>query len=90
SSMTGSFPSGRVDLIGDEDFTDEDGDIGMGDPTGVSVSLGDEVFSGGKKSRELNIGDSDNTGDGGKIVSGAIRACDGIGNSLSVASYAFI
>ncbi|GJW12195.1 hypothetical protein Tco_1578022 [Tanacetum coccineum] len=32
-----------------------------------------------------NIGDSDNTGDGGKIVGGAIGA---YGNSLSVASYA--
>ncbi|GKA04415.1 hypothetical protein Tco_0677196, partial [Tanacetum coccineum] len=45
-----------VDLTGDEDPTDKDGDIG------VSVSLGDEIFSEGKKSRESNIGDSDNTG----------------------------
>ncbi|GJR07915.1 hypothetical protein Tco_0790567 [Tanacetum coccineum] len=31
------------------DPTDEDGDIGMGDSTGVSASLGGEIFSGGKK-----------------------------------------
>ncbi|GJY94624.1 hypothetical protein Tco_0510985 [Tanacetum coccineum] len=36
---TGSLPSGRVDLTGDENLTDEDGDDGMGDPTGGSVSL---------------------------------------------------
>ncbi|GJT26508.1 hypothetical protein Tco_0906783 [Tanacetum coccineum] len=41
---------------------------GMGDLTGVSVSLGGEIFSGGKKCQKSNIGDSDNTGDGGKIV----------------------
>ncbi|GJW33438.1 hypothetical protein Tco_0053470 [Tanacetum coccineum] len=41
---------GVVDLIGDEDPTDEDGDIG------VSMSLGDEIFSEEKKSRESNIG----------------------------------
>ncbi|GJS67485.1 hypothetical protein Tco_0682049 [Tanacetum coccineum] len=39
----------RVDLNGDEDLTDEDRDIGMGDSTGVSASLGGEIFSGGKK-----------------------------------------
>ncbi|GKB79498.1 hypothetical protein Tco_0946393 [Tanacetum coccineum] len=55
-----------VDLTGDEDPTDEDGDIG------VSVSLGDEIFSEGKESRESNIGDSDNTGDGGKTAGRAI------------------
>nr|GFA21565.1 hypothetical protein [Tanacetum cinerariifolium] len=65
--------SGDVfDLIGDVDPTDEDGDIGMSDSTGVSASLGGEIFSGGKKCQESNIGDSDNTGDGGKIVGGAI------------------
>ncbi|GKD93372.1 hypothetical protein Tco_1373209, partial [Tanacetum coccineum] len=37
---------------GDEDPTDEDGDIGMGDSIGVSVSLGDEISSEGKKSHE--------------------------------------
>ncbi|GJV79826.1 hypothetical protein Tco_1515696 [Tanacetum coccineum] len=57
---------GVVDLTGDEDPTDEDGDIG------VSVSLGDEIFLEGKKSQESNIGDSDNTGDGGKIAGRAI------------------
>ncbi|GJY15722.1 hypothetical protein Tco_0386144 [Tanacetum coccineum] len=39
-SGTGSLFSGRVDLTGDEDPTDEDGDNEMGDPTGGSVSLG--------------------------------------------------
>nr|GFA27553.1 hypothetical protein [Tanacetum cinerariifolium] len=58
------------DLIGDVDPTDEDGDIGMGDSTGVSASLDGEIFSGGKKCWESNIGDSDNTGDGRKIVAG--------------------
>ncbi|GJW74951.1 hypothetical protein Tco_0134321 [Tanacetum coccineum] len=55
-----------VDLIGDEDSTDEDGDIG------VLVSLGDEIFSEGKKSRESNIGDSDNIRNGGKTAGRAI------------------
>ncbi|GJV93920.1 hypothetical protein Tco_1541733 [Tanacetum coccineum] len=50
------------DLTGDEDPTDKDGDIG------VSVSLGDEIFSEGNESRESNTGDSDNTGDGGKTT----------------------
>ncbi|GJZ65320.1 pentatricopeptide repeat-containing protein [Tanacetum coccineum] len=40
-------------LICDEDLTDEDGDIGMGDSTSVLTYLGGEVFSGGKKSWEL-------------------------------------
>ncbi|GJU71484.1 retrovirus-related pol polyprotein from transposon TNT 1-94 [Tanacetum coccineum] len=48
SSGTGSLPSGRVDLTGDEDPTDEDGDTRMGDSTGVSVSLVGEISSGGK------------------------------------------
>ncbi|GKA21593.1 putative reverse transcriptase domain-containing protein [Tanacetum coccineum] len=52
---------------------------GMGDLTRVLVSLGGEIFSGGKKCRKSNISDSDNTGDGGKIVGGAIGACGGIG-----------
>ncbi|GKB43164.1 hypothetical protein Tco_0888106, partial [Tanacetum coccineum] len=73
SSRTGSLPSGRVDLTGDEDPTDEDGDIGMGDSTGVSVSLGGGISLRGKKSRESNNGDSDNTGDGGTIVGGGIN-----------------
>ncbi|GJX87026.1 hypothetical protein Tco_0337800 [Tanacetum coccineum] len=41
-----------VDLTGDEDLTDEDRDIGMSDSTGVSSSLGGEIFLGGKKSWE--------------------------------------
>nr|GEY51246.1 hypothetical protein [Tanacetum cinerariifolium] len=48
-----------VDLTGDEDPTDEDEDIGMGDLIGVSVSLGGESFSDEKKSQESNIGDSE-------------------------------
>nr|GFA07997.1 hypothetical protein [Tanacetum cinerariifolium] len=43
-----------VDLIGNEDPTDEDGD------TEVSMSLG-EISSKGKKSWESDIGDCDNT-----------------------------
>nr|GEY20717.1 hypothetical protein [Tanacetum cinerariifolium] len=35
--------SGVVDLTGDEDPSDEDGGIGMGDSTGVSVSLGEKT-----------------------------------------------
>ncbi|GJU03687.1 hypothetical protein Tco_1114025 [Tanacetum coccineum] len=49
---------GVVDLTGDEDLTDEDGDTRMGDSIGVLVSLGDEISSRGKKSRESNIGGS--------------------------------
>ncbi|GJR08241.1 putative ribonuclease H-like domain-containing protein [Tanacetum coccineum] len=45
SSGTGSLPSGRVDLTGDENPTDEDEDIEIGDSTEVSVSFGDEIFS---------------------------------------------
>ncbi|GKA70252.1 hypothetical protein Tco_0776316 [Tanacetum coccineum] len=63
---------GVIDLTGDDDPTDKDGDVGMGDLTGVLVSLGDEISSGGKKSQESNIGDSDNTRDGGKTASRAI------------------
>ncbi|GJR77209.1 retrovirus-related pol polyprotein from transposon TNT 1-94 [Tanacetum coccineum] len=47
-----SLPSGRVDLTGDEDPIDEGGDTGIGDSTGVLVSLGGEISSGGKKSQE--------------------------------------
>ncbi|GKD35558.1 hypothetical protein Tco_1251067 [Tanacetum coccineum] len=54
-----------VDLTGDQDLIDEHGDIGMGDSTGVSMSLGGEISLGGKKSRESNIG-------GGKIAGRAI------------------
>nr|GEV99883.1 hypothetical protein [Tanacetum cinerariifolium] len=59
----------------DVDPTDEDGDIRMGDSTGVSASLDGEIFSGGKKCQESNIGDSDNTADRGKIVAGI---CDSL------------
>ncbi|GJS56215.1 hypothetical protein Tco_0629577 [Tanacetum coccineum] len=72
SSRTGSLPNGHVDLTGDEDPTDEDGDIGMGDSTGVLMSLGGEISSRGKKSWESNIGDSDNIGDGDTTVGRAI------------------
>nr|GFC05030.1 reverse transcriptase domain-containing protein [Tanacetum cinerariifolium] len=54
-----------VDLTGDEDPTNEDGDTGMGDLTRFLVSLGGDIFSGEKKSQESNIGGSDNTGDRG-------------------------
>ncbi|GJV07549.1 hypothetical protein Tco_1345205 [Tanacetum coccineum] len=64
--QTSKSSSGVVDLTGDEDPTDEDGDIG------VSVSLGDEIFLEEKKSQESNIGDSDNTRDGGKTAGRAI------------------
>nr|GFB58784.1 hypothetical protein [Tanacetum cinerariifolium] len=74
--LEGNSGGDVFDLIGDVDPTDEDGDIGMGDSTGVSASLDGEIFSGGKKCRESNIGDSDNTRDGGKIVVG-------IGDSLA-------
>nr|GEY87761.1 hypothetical protein [Tanacetum cinerariifolium] len=53
------------DLIGDEDPTNEDGD------TEVSVSLG-KISPEGKKSWESDIGDCDNTRDGGKTASRAI------------------
>nr|GEW65089.1 hypothetical protein [Tanacetum cinerariifolium] len=72
-----------MDLTGDEDPTDEDGDTRMDDSIGVSTSLGGEISSGGKKSHESN---SDHTG--GTTVGEAIGACSGgICNSL-VASYA--
>ncbi|GKB42416.1 hypothetical protein Tco_0887358 [Tanacetum coccineum] len=61
-----------VDLTGDEDPTDEDGDIGIGDPTRVSVPLGGEISLEGKESQESNIGNSDNTRDGGKTAGRAI------------------
>ncbi|GKD46553.1 hypothetical protein Tco_1271198, partial [Tanacetum coccineum] len=60
------------DLTSDEDPTDEDGDIRIGDSTGVSVSLGGGISLGGKKSRESNISGSDNTGDGGTPIGGGI------------------
>ncbi|GJX39857.1 hypothetical protein Tco_0253160 [Tanacetum coccineum] len=44
------FP--MVMLTGDEDLTDEDGDIEMGDSIEVLVFLSGEIPSGGKKSQE--------------------------------------
>nr|GEU77610.1 reverse transcriptase domain-containing protein [Tanacetum cinerariifolium] len=78
------------DLIGDVDPTDEDGDIGMGDSTGVLASLDGKIFLGEKKCQESNIGDSDNSGDGCKIVGGAIGACSGIDGLLATTLYACI
>nr|GFA11996.1 hypothetical protein [Tanacetum cinerariifolium]GFA56595.1 hypothetical protein [Tanacetum cinerariifolium] len=76
---------GVIDLIGDEDPTDEDGDTEMDDSTGISASLGGEISSGGRKFWQSN---NDNTG--GITVGEAIGACSGgIGNSL-VASYAYM
>ncbi|GKA88091.1 hypothetical protein Tco_0809855 [Tanacetum coccineum] len=63
-----------VELTGDEDPTDEDGDTGMGDSIGVLVSLGGEISSGGKKSQESNISGSDITGDRSKTAGRAIIA----------------
>nr|GFB32929.1 hypothetical protein [Tanacetum cinerariifolium] len=60
------------DLTGDEDHIDEDGDTGVGDSE-VLMSLG-EISLGGRKSRESNIGDSNNTGDGGERDSVAKRS----------------
>ncbi|GKF65445.1 hypothetical protein Tco_0191962, partial [Tanacetum coccineum] len=87
SSGTGSLPSGRVDLIGDEDPTDEDGDIGMGVSTGVSMSLGGEISSRGNKSQESKISGRDNTGDGGTIVEGGIVTCGGLMASYSCMTF---
>ncbi|GJQ92516.1 hypothetical protein Tco_0003655 [Tanacetum coccineum] len=44
-----------VDLTGDENPTDEDVDIGLGDLTGVLAPSGDEISLGGKKSQESDI-----------------------------------
>ncbi|GJX51343.1 hypothetical protein Tco_0278188 [Tanacetum coccineum] len=90
ASRAAATLSATIDLTSDEDPTDEDGYIGMGDSTGVLVSLGGGIYSGGKKSQESNIGDSGNTGDGGKTGGGSIGACGGIGGSLAVALYACI
>nr|GFA49694.1 reverse transcriptase [Tanacetum cinerariifolium] len=49
---------------------------GMSDSTGVSVSLG-EISLEGNRSWESNIGDSNNTGDGGKIAGRAITTWGG-------------
>ncbi|GKC65779.1 hypothetical protein Tco_1098377 [Tanacetum coccineum] len=89
-SGTGSLLSGCVDQTGDEDPTNKDGDIRMGDSTGVLACLSGEIFSRGKKCQESNIGDSDNTRDGGKIVGGAIGACGGIGERASEAKRSLV
>nr|GEW43735.1 reverse transcriptase [Tanacetum cinerariifolium] len=68
--------SGVADLTGDEDPSDEDRGIGMGDSTGVSVPLV-EISLERNKSWESNIGDSDNTGDGGKIAGRVITTWGG-------------
>nr|GEZ69309.1 hypothetical protein [Tanacetum cinerariifolium] len=74
---------GVVDLTGDEDPIDEDGDTRVGDSK-VLVSLG-EISSRGRKSRDSSVGFTE---DGGKVVGRAIGLCSGgIGNSLA-ASYA--
>ncbi|GKG52411.1 hypothetical protein Tco_0547286, partial [Tanacetum coccineum] len=82
-SSKGLSGGGVVDLTGDEDPTDEDRDIGIGDSTGVSMSLDGQFSSGGKKSRESNIGDSDNNRDGDKTTRGRVVTYGGL-----MASYA--
>ncbi|GJS37111.1 hypothetical protein Tco_0535493 [Tanacetum coccineum] len=59
-----------VDLTGDENPTDEDVDIGLGDLTGVLAPSSDEISLGGKKSWESDI-------DGGTIAGKAIITWDG-------------
>ncbi|GJU77359.1 hypothetical protein Tco_1274429 [Tanacetum coccineum] len=59
-----------VDLTSDEDPTDEDVDIGLGDSTGVLAPSGDEISLGGKKLQESDIG-------GGTIAGKAIITWDG-------------
>ncbi|GJX93221.1 hypothetical protein Tco_0347807 [Tanacetum coccineum] len=48
---------GVVNLTGDEDPTDEDRDIEIGDSTEVSVSFGDEIFS--KGSGKMFLGEAE-------------------------------
>nr|GEV28569.1 hypothetical protein [Tanacetum cinerariifolium] len=68
NAISNQLPNGSlIDLTGDEDPFDEDRGTGIGDSTGVLVSLG-EISLEGNKSWESNICDSDNTGDGGKIA----------------------
>nr|GEY03926.1 hypothetical protein [Tanacetum cinerariifolium] len=62
---------GGLDTKSNEDPSDKDGGSGIGDSTRVSVSLG-EISLERNKSWELNIGDSDNTRDRGKIAGRAI------------------
>ncbi|GKB58224.1 hypothetical protein Tco_0914410 [Tanacetum coccineum] len=58
-------------------------DNGVSDPIGGLVFKGGGISSGGKKYRESNISDSDNTRDGGKTTRGGIVTCGGL-----MASYA--
>nr|GEW94542.1 hypothetical protein [Tanacetum cinerariifolium] len=68
-----------MDLTGDEDPTDKDGDTRMDYSIGVSTSLGGEISSGEKKFQESN---SDNIE--GTTVYEAIEACSGgIGNTYA-------
>ncbi|GKC89267.1 hypothetical protein Tco_1149916, partial [Tanacetum coccineum] len=46
----------RVDLTGDEDLTDEDGDIGMGDQQCLSI-LGGKSLGGKKSWKQTSVGD---------------------------------
>nr|GEY42624.1 hypothetical protein [Tanacetum cinerariifolium] len=78
---------GVVDLTGDEGPTDEDGDIGMGDSTGVLVSLSGEISLGEKKSQESNISISDNIGDGGTTVGGGIVTYGGLMTSYACMTF---
>nr|GEW20790.1 hypothetical protein [Tanacetum cinerariifolium] len=61
---------------------------GMSDSTGVSVSFG-EISLEGNKSWESNIGDSDNTGDGGKIAGRLITTWGGRMVSCACMTYSF-
>nr|GEZ86020.1 hypothetical protein [Tanacetum cinerariifolium] len=63
---------------------DRYGNNGMRDSTGVLVSLG-EMSLEGNKSWESNIGDSDNTRDGGKIAGRVITTWGG-----GTVSYAYM
>ncbi|GJZ05185.1 hypothetical protein Tco_0538460 [Tanacetum coccineum] len=55
SNPIGGLDIKVVDLTGDEDPTDEDVDIGLGDLTRVLAPSGDEISLGVKKSRESDI-----------------------------------
>ncbi|GKC16999.1 hypothetical protein Tco_1013781, partial [Tanacetum coccineum] len=52
---------------------------GIGDSTGVLVSLSGGISSRGKKFWKLSIGDSGNIRDGGKTGGGSIETYGGIG-----------
>nr|GEZ89199.1 hypothetical protein [Tanacetum cinerariifolium] len=65
--MGSSLSSGGVDMTEILEFKTLRDRYGMSDSTRVSVSLG-EIFLEGNKSWESNIGESDNTGDEGKIA----------------------